>query len=59
MSTNQHIIDEILHCLADNKDILTKEHFHKEKNHILSKFREKDGPSHIAMIERYNELVKE
>ncbi len=51
------IIDEILHALAANLDISTKDAFHKVKNHTLAKYRVSEWPSHIAMIERYEELL--
>ena len=33
------IIDEILHALADNPTIATKDAFHKVKNNTLAKYR--------------------
>ena len=51
------IIDEILHALANNPDISTKDAFHKVKNNTLAKYRVSEWPSHIAMIERYEELL--
>ncbi len=59
MSTNTFIIDEILLSLAKDTTIVTKDDFHKLKNTILAKYKESVGPSHIAMIERYTELVEE
>lgn len=51
------IIDEILFALAKNQNISTKDAFHKLKNDVLAKYRISDGPSHIQMIERYEELL--
>ncbi len=51
------IIDEILHALADNPSIATKNEFHKIKNNTLAKYRVSEWPSHIEMIERYEELL--
>lgn len=51
------IIDEILHALADNPAIATKNEFHKVKNNTLAKYRVSEWPSHIEMIERYEELL--
>ena len=51
------IIDEILFALAKNQNIATKDAFHKIKNDVLAKYRISDGPSHIMMIERYEELL--
>jgi elongator complex protein 3 len=51
------IIDEILHALAANPEISTKDAFHKIKNNTLAKYRVSEWPSHIAMIERYEELL--
>lgn len=33
------IIDEILHALANNPDINTKDAFHKVKNNTLAKYQ--------------------
>lgn len=52
------IIDEILFALAKDIQITTKDAFHKIKNNTLAKYRVAEGPSHIAMIERYNQLVE-
>ncbi len=52
-----NIIDEILHALANNQAITTKNEFHKLKNNTLAKYRVSEWPSHIEMIERYEELV--
>jgi elongator complex protein 3 len=52
------IIDEILFSLAKNKSISTKEAFHKVKNEVLAKYRISEWPSHIMMIERYEELLE-
>jgi elongator complex protein 3 len=51
------IIDEILHALANNPAIASKDGFHKIKNNVLAKYRVSEWPSHIEMIERYEELV--
>ncbi|NRH20635.1 tRNA uridine(34) 5-carboxymethylaminomethyl modification radical SAM/GNAT enzyme Elp3 [Candidatus Gracilibacteria bacterium] len=51
------IIDEILFSLAKNQNITTKEAFHKIKNEVLAKYQVSEGPSHIRMIERYEELL--
>ncbi len=51
------IIDEILFALAKNPNISTKDAFHKLKNDVLAKYRISDGPSHIMMIARYEELL--
>jgi elongator complex protein 3 len=53
------IIDEILFALAKNSNISTKEAFHKTKNEVLAKYRISEWPSHIKMIERYEELVSQ
>ncbi|MBX9809220.1 tRNA uridine(34) 5-carboxymethylaminomethyl modification radical SAM/GNAT enzyme Elp3 [Candidatus Gracilibacteria bacterium] len=52
------IIDEILLSLAKNPDISSKEGFHKIKNVVLAKYRISEGPSHIMMIKRYEELLE-
>lgn len=59
MSETTPIIDEILLTLSRDPSIVTKDDFHKLKNSILAKYKESEGPSHIAMIERYSELVEE
>ncbi len=51
------IIDEILAALASDTSITTKDAFHKIKNNTLAKYRVSSGPSHIEMIERYEELL--
>ncbi len=58
MSTPLSVIDEILVVLARTPTIDTKESFHKLKNEILAKYRISRGPPHIALIERYRELVE-
>lgn len=55
----QKIIDEILFGLAKNPQITHKEDFHKLKNEILALHKIPHGPSHIALIERFSELVSE
>jgi elongator complex protein 3 len=52
------IIDEILFALAKNPKISTKDAFHKVKNDVLAKYRIAEWPSHIRMIERYEELLE-
>lgn len=52
------IIDEILFSLAKNKSISSKDAFHKVKNEVLAKYRISEWPSHIMMIERYEELLE-
>jgi elongator complex protein 3 len=52
------IIDEILFALAKNQNISTKDAFHKVKNEVLAKYRISEWPSHIMMIERYEELLE-
>ena len=56
--TPMTIIDEILFALANDPIITDKDAFHKLKNTVFSKYRVSVGPSHIALIERYNELVE-
>jgi len=51
------IIDEILHALAQDSSVTDNESFHTLKNSFLAKYRIAHGPSHIAMIERFQELV--
>ena len=53
------IIDDILLTLQDSPEISSKDDFHKMKNSILARYKEKDGPSHVAMIARYDELLAE
>lgn len=59
MSDKQYIIDEILFLLARSENIREKEAFHKMKNTVLARFRDKNGPSGIELIQRYNILVQE
>lgn len=56
MHTTQ-LIDEILLALAQDTTIETKEQFQVLRNAILAKTGESTSPAHIALIERYNELV--
>jgi len=58
MWNTKDIIDTVLKTLSQRKDIFTKEEFHKLKNEIFATFQLKDWPSHIEMIERFNELTK-
>ncbi|MBP6981942.1 radical SAM protein, partial [Candidatus Gracilibacteria bacterium] len=58
MSKKQEIIDEILLFLQDYPEIADKKSFHKAKNTILAKFKEKDGPTGIEMIARYQHFIK-
>lgn len=51
------IIDEILFALSQDTTITDKSAFHKLKNEIFAKYSVAHGPTHIAMIERYQELV--
>ncbi len=53
------IIDEILWALAKNQLITTKDAFHKLKNSVLAKYRISEWPSHVMMIERYEELMQQ
>jgi elongator complex protein 3 len=57
MQNERDIIDEILFSLAKNTSVDSKESFHSLKNSILAKYRIAKWPAHIAMIERYQELV--
>ena len=57
MKNQIEIIDEILFALANDLSIESKEAFHKLKNEILAKYRISEWPSHIQMIERFQELV--
>ena len=52
------LIDEILHALAADDTIETKEQFQILKNSILAKTSESTSPAHIAFIERYSRLVE-
>jgi len=58
MKNQLEIIDEILFALAHDASIESKEAFHKLKNEILAKYRISEWPSHIQMIERFQELVE-
>lgn len=58
MSKKQEIIDEILLFLQDHQEVADKKSFHKAKNTILAKFKEKDGPTGIEMIARYQHFIK-
>jgi elongator complex protein 3 len=51
------LIDEILHTLAADPSVMSKDGFHKIKNNTLAKYKTAEWPSHIEMIERYDELV--
>lgn len=51
------LIDEILRALQADETIETKEQFQVLRNSILAKTGASTSPSHIAFIERYNELV--
>jgi elongator complex protein 3 len=51
------IIDEILHALAADHSVVSKDAFHKIKNNTLAKYKIAEWPSHIEMIERYEELI--
>lgn len=53
------IIDKILFALDQQKDISSKEDFHKLKNAILAEHKIPNWPSHIALLDRYGELVWE
>lgn len=53
------IIDQILLALAEHIEITDKEQFHRLKNEILAEYKIAEGPSHIAMLDRYSELVRE
>jgi histone acetyltransferase (RNA polymerase elongator complex component) len=53
------LIDEIIHALATDETIETKEQFQILRNAILAKTAESTSPVHIALIERYSELVEE
>ncbi|MDD2487301.1 MAG: tRNA uridine(34) 5-carboxymethylaminomethyl modification radical SAM/GNAT enzyme Elp3 [Candidatus Gracilibacteria bacterium] len=52
------IIDRILENLVTDENIVTKEDFHKIKNIIYKEYKLPNAISSIAMLERYNELVK-
>lgn len=52
------IIENILFSLSERKNITGKEDFHKLKNEILALHKIPKWPSHIEMLDVYNELVQ-
>ena len=57
MHDSNSLIDEILFALQKDEHIVSKETFHKLKNEILAKYHVAEGPSHIEILERFQELV--
>lgn len=52
------IIYKILKILVNDKNILTKEDFHKIKNNIYKEYKLPEAISSIEILERYNEFLE-
>jgi histone acetyltransferase (RNA polymerase elongator complex component) len=50
------IIDQILHALAIDTTIYTKEQFHRMKNPILAQYAVSTSPTTVEMLDRYRKL---